>query len=103
MSKRTTHKSLQPPKVAEPEYCYLDDRVKDYAFSEFVKLRSGPRGMLLSFGKGHPELGKQVIFQEILLPYEVAASLSDIIAAQLDQLKAAGLIEIKTPAPNESK
>lgn len=102
MGKRAAQKSDQS-RVDQVEYCYLDDRVKDFAFAEFVKLRSGPRGMLFSFGKGHPELGKVVIFQEILLPFEVAASLSNIIVAQLDQMKTAGLIEVRPIKDDEVK
>jgi len=92
-----------PKSKQRPEPVYLDDQVKDFSFAEFVKLQSGPRGMLFSFGKGHPEVGNIVIFKEIMLPYDVAATLSGIIASQLEQLKAEGLIEIHEADINKVK
>ena len=89
--KRTVSKT--PKSKRGPKEVYLNDQVKDYSFAEFVKLRSGPRGMLFSFGKGHPE--GIVIFKEIMLPYDVAATLSGIITDQLQHLQDEGLIEIR--------
>jgi hypothetical protein len=74
---------------------YLSEEVKNYSFSDFVKLRSFPQGMLFSFGKRHPDSQNPVIFHEILLPFDVAVRLGAIIGGQLERLKEEGLIEIR--------
>lgn len=74
---------------------YLSDEVKNYSFSDYVKLRSFPQGMLFSFAKRHPDSQKPLVFHEVLLPYNVAARLGAIIGGQLEHLRNEGLIEIE--------
>jgi len=73
---------------------YSTESVVDYSFSNFVRVTANQSGMLLSFGKIHPQAGKIIVFDEILLPFEVALSLSKIIQNQFENLKKDGLIEL---------
>ncbi|RKX32792.1 MAG: hypothetical protein DRP46_00420 [Candidatus Zixiibacteriota bacterium] len=84
------------PKKPENEdnYDYVDKAVCNYSISDFVRISSFPRGMLLSFGKSHPQKDKFLIFKEILLPFDIAASLSKIIKEHLDKLRDDGLLEV---------
>ncbi len=81
---------------AKPNVEYLSEAVKNYAFSDHVEVQSFPRGMLFSFAKFHPKTSDVIIFDEILIPFEVAKSLSEIIKGQFDQLVADGKIVLKT-------
>lgn len=81
--------------VSGSEYAYIADSVKDFHFSDFVKIRSGPRGTLMSFGKYHPENEKFMIFSEILLPLDTAYSLMTILEKQFAELQERKLIEVE--------
>jgi len=82
------------------EFYYLSESVKDYTYSDYVRVRSFPRGMILSFGKSQPDESRFSIFHEVLLPFEVAMSLSEIIKRQVDSLIKDGLLE-KKPSRKE--
>ncbi|MCK4856458.1 MAG: hypothetical protein KAT58_00655 [candidate division Zixibacteria bacterium] len=101
MVKTTTKKRARTRNSAaskkSKEYIYPGDRCGEYLWSDYVRVNSGPRGILLSFGQFHPEVGKYQIIKEILLPYEVAISLRTIIGKQIDALTEKGLIEITNP------
>jgi len=72
---------------------YFNNEAKNWEFSDYVRLGAGPRGMMLSFGKFVQEDKKYGIFKEILLPYDVAESLSRVIQEQFKKLLKDGLIE----------
>ena len=74
---------------------YLSESVKDFAFSDYVAVKSGPRGMLLSFGKAHPRSDKFVIFQEVLLPLDVAFSLGRVVQSQFERLIEEGHVQVE--------
>ncbi len=65
---------------------YLNEEAKNWDFSDYVRVTSGPRGMVLSFGKFIREDEKYGIFKEIILPYDVVESLNKIIKQQFDKL-----------------
>ena len=52
-------------------------------------------GMLLSFGKIHPDNEKNTVFREILVPLHVAHSLANILATQMSEMKEKGYIKIE--------
>ena len=84
---------VQEKKTVLPEE-YINETVRDYSFSNFVRLTTNQTGMLFSFGKIHPKESKILIFDEILLPFEVAESLSRIIRDQFEKLQKQGLVEL---------
>lgn len=88
----TAKASEKKAKDREPNYFYVDDEAKQYEFSDFVRVSSFPHGMILYFGKYQPEEKKFGLFGSIVLPFDVAKSLSRLISDQIDQLKAEGLI-----------
>lgn len=93
-AKKDSQKATEKTKKEGP-HTYTDETVKNYSFSDYVKVRSNPRGMLFSFGKIHPDSDKFIIFQEILLPFDIANSLQKIIDDQFKKLSEAGLIEVR--------
>lgn len=101
--KKGNDADAQGKKVFE-EALVLDENIKNYDFADYVQVRSFPRGVLLSFGKSHPEYKKNLMFKEILLPFEVAASVSDIITKQITELKEKGLLTVeKNDGSKESR
>jgi len=74
---------------------YADETVHNYDTANFVKVTSFQWGFLLAIGKMHPTEKKIIMSKEILLPFEVAASLSDIITKHLSNMQEKGLIEVE--------
>jgi len=72
---------------------YLSEEAKNWDFSDYVRVTSGPRGMVLSFGKFIRENRKYGIFKEIILPYDVMESLIKIMRDQFDQLIEQGMLK----------
>lgn len=72
---------------------YLNEKAKEWDFSDYVRVTAGPRGMILSFGKFIREDKKYGIFSEILLPYDVVDALTKVIKQQFENLIEKGLIE----------
>jgi hypothetical protein len=85
------------------EEAYSDQSVKDYSFANFARVTANQSGMLLSFGKVHPKEMKIIIFDEILLPFDVAVSLSKIVQDQFEQLKKQGIIELGQIKPSDER
>ena len=79
----------------DDDYFYMDNSIYNYEYADYVKLNSSPRGMFLAFGKYCPEKKKFGIFKEILLPFDIADALSDIMKNHLQQLEDKKLIERK--------
>jgi predicted GNAT superfamily acetyltransferase len=52
-SKKAIKKSSEAA-YDDKNYIYLDDTVKDFAYSDFVRINTNERGILLAFGKSHP-------------------------------------------------
>lgn len=77
------------------EVVYASEEVKNFAFSDYVKLRTGPRGMLFSFGKRHPDDKKITIYDEMLIPLDVAYVLLQIMKDQFYLLEKNQMIEVK--------
>lgn len=98
--KEAKNKKAADEKKSE-DFFYLSDEVRNFAFSDYVRINSYPRGLVLSFGKRHPEDGKYILFQEILLPFDVAVALREIIGEQIDNLVSRGLLEIRKPTEGE--
>lgn len=90
-------------KEKEPEFYYLNEAVKDYGYSDYVRITSFKRGVLLSFGKMQPDESKFSIFQEILLPFEIAISLSKIIKRQTDKMIEEGILQEAPIKKEDSK
>ena len=105
-AKAANKKNNQKPKVQEikaEDAKYIDPSVQDYSFSDYVRIKSFPQGMLFSFAKRHPEQPTTpLIFKEILLPFGVAERLGIVIKGQLDKLEKEGLIE-RVESPKEEK
>ncbi|MEE9441338.1 MAG: hypothetical protein V3V99_01560 [candidate division Zixibacteria bacterium] len=102
--KSTTKKNSNPKQSKKaPNYRYIDEHAKDFAFFDYVRVRSGARGSLLSFGKSHPESNEFIIFKEILIPLDVAYSLKDILINQFDEMEESGLINIEKPSKKKNK
>ncbi len=76
-------------------HIYGDESVKNYSFFDFVRVRTGKNGSLLSFGKSHPESDKFTVYQEILIPLEIGLKLGEIITNQFKELEASGQIKIE--------
>jgi hypothetical protein len=85
------------------EEAYSDQSVRNYSFANFARVTANQSGMLLSFGKVHPKEMKIIIFDEILLPFDVAVSLSKIVRDQFEQLQKQGLIELGQINPLDEK
>ena len=104
MKKTENQKKKQVKKsdVEEKSYFYFDESVKDFIYSDYVRVNSNRKGMLFSFGKAHPELDKFVIVNEVLLPLDVAYRLKQIIEDQLNQQIEDGVIQIKEEADESS-
>lgn len=104
MTSKTVKAEKHPKKVeqkgSELKYVYADDKVKNYSFSDYVRIRSGVRGILFSFGKQHPESDNVMIYSEVLLPLDVAYNLQQIIAGQFEVLKEKKIIEEKENGSN---
>ncbi len=82
-------------KADQQKYFYVDEGVGNYDYSDFVKLDAFPRGIKLSFGKWYPDKKKFGLFREILLPFDVADALKNVIEKQIADLVDKGLLEIK--------
>jgi len=95
--------SPESGKQSAAEFYYLSESVKDYNFADFVRINSFHRGMILSFGKMQPDERKFSIFQEILLPFEVADSLSKIIKKNMDELIEKGALKKISPEEEGGK
>jgi hypothetical protein len=78
-------------------YFYASESVKDFDFADYVKVSSSPRGMLLSFGKGHPDTNKAMIIREVFLPLDVAHSLKAVIKDQFELLLEQGSVRVEIP------
>lgn len=76
------------------EYIYPDENIKNFEFYDYVRLRSGPRGTLFSFGKKHPEGDKFLIFKEVLIPLDVAYRLMKILNDHFKKMEEDGVINI---------
>jgi hypothetical protein len=87
--------------IKENKDFYLTNDAKNWDYSDYVKVSTSPRGMILSFGKFVLADKKFGIFKEILIPYEVAESLSGIIKAQFDKLIEDGAIKKITETDGE--
>jgi hypothetical protein len=68
------------------EEFYVSEEAKNPEYADHVRFTTTPHGMLLSFGKWRRDQNKFGIFKEILLPYPVAASLSEIIGSHLQTM-----------------
>jgi len=95
---KEVEKKAQPKNKQEKRYVYLDEKVKDFLFSDVVHVRSGIRGMLFSFGKTHPENEKFTIIKEFLLPLDVAFNLMDIMKKQFIELEKKAVIQTEERA-----
>lgn len=65
---------------------YLDESVKNFEYADWVQMRCSPLGMLISFGKTHPDTRKVMIFSEILLPLATANQVGEIISKQMAEI-----------------
>ncbi|MCX6827029.1 MAG: hypothetical protein NTV06_07180 [candidate division Zixibacteria bacterium] len=88
-------KNKMDEKEQTENYRYLDEKVKNFEFADWVRVQCNPLGMLFSFGKSHPEKQEFIIFSEILLPIHTAHSLQQIIMKQLEELQKKGFIKIE--------
>ncbi len=100
---RKSIKKSPESKPASP-VSHLSESVKNYAFADFVSVQSYRRGMLLSFGKSHPNEKEFLVFKEVLLPFDVALSLQRIMKEQMDTLIDSGDLVIDVePKKKRSK
>ncbi|MBD3401654.1 hypothetical protein GF420_02065 [candidate division GN15 bacterium] len=93
---KTKHEAKEPldkSKTQSNQSYYLNPEVKNHEFASFVRSTTTPHGVILGFGKWDVEHEKFALFQEILLPYDVADSLQGILDRQIAQLIDSGKIE----------
>jgi hypothetical protein len=90
-------------KESEKDHYYLNDEPKDFSYSDYVSLRSGAHGILFSFGQSHPEKESYRIIEEILIPYDVALALRDILDMQFVRLEEKGLIKVEKKGDSDEK
>ena len=86
-SKTAKTKKDKSEKKEQKNYFYFDQPGQNQEFSDFVRLSSFPRGILLSFGRWTPEQEEFGIFKEILLPFDTAEALSVIIQKHIEGLE----------------
>lgn len=79
-------------KKKKQNYFYLDEKAKQFDFSDFVRITAYQHGLVLHFGKLQPDSDEFGIYQSILLPFSVADSLSTIIRHQLDRMVEQGFL-----------
>jgi len=96
--KKANSKSIRIEKAE-----YLNEEVKNFDFADYVRVKSYPRGMLLTFGKAHPGEQKFVFFKEIMIPYDVVLSLQKIIIDQIDGLTEQGILKIEGAIDSEAE
>lgn len=101
MSTNTKEKEKLAKKEIKIEEDFLSNEVANYDFADYVRLRSTPRGVIFSFAKLQPEQKKYTHFKQILLPFDVADILSQVIRDHLDDLTEKGLL--KTVKSKEGK
>ncbi|MFH2056301.1 MAG: DUF3467 domain-containing protein [bacterium] len=82
---------------------YVNESAASYSFANFARVTASPSGMLLSFGKIHPKERKILLFDEILLPFEVADALVKIIQDQFAKLEDDGLLQRVPPGATKGK
>lgn len=85
-------KSTKQPTKEIGEF-YISEEAKNYDFADHVRVTSTPHGMILSFGKWRRDKLKFGQYKDILLPYNIATSLSGIITVQIKKLTEQELIE----------
>lgn len=93
MNTKAKKEKLIEDEAADANDFYLSEDAKSWDFSDYVRVTSGPRGMVFSFGKFVRDNNKYGIFKEIILPYDVVESLVKIIQGQFDQLLRDGLLK----------
>ena len=96
-SKTARTKKDKSEKKEEKNYFYFNQPGQNQEFSDFVRVSSYPRGILLSFGRFTPEEQKFAIFEEILLPFDTADALGAIIRNHMKELEDKGVIERAEP------
>lgn len=82
---------------------YVSEEAKNSEFADHVRFTTTPHGMLLSFGKWRRDQNKFGIFREILLPYPVAASLSEIIGNHIQKMVEDGKLKRVTDKERDKK
>lgn len=99
MSKKNGKKTER----SEDNFFYVDSRAAQFEFSDYVRASSTPHGLVLSFGRFNFEQNKFGLFQSILLPFDVAGALDQIIQTQLKELLDKGYSQINEKIEGESK
>jgi len=64
----------------------ISDPVLDFEYSDHVEVTTYNKGVLLSFGKFNPRAEKIIVTKQILLPYDVASSMRDIITEHINNI-----------------
>ncbi len=82
---------------------YVSEEAKNHDYADYVRVTSTPHGMILSFGKWRIDKLKFGLYKDILLPYDVANSLSGVITDQIEKLTEQGLIERRSSKEEEDK
>lgn len=93
MNNKTKEQEKDAKKQLALEESNLSGDVLNYDFADHVRLRSTPRGVIFSFAKLQPEEKEFVHFKQILIPFDVADSLSQVIQGHLNELVEKGLIK----------
>jgi hypothetical protein len=82
-----TDTAKEPGEKAAPEEYYLYEAVKNFEYADHVRIRTTITGVILSFGKFHPQNQKIAVFREVLLPFPVAYSLWQLIKNHMEEVK----------------
>lgn len=89
-----SRKSMAPKNGREnTHYFQLESAREKHEFSDFVQMHAYANGIQLSFGRWSPEDEKFAIFRKILLPFDTAESLSNMIQKTMSTLEKQGVIK----------
>jgi len=92
----------QPTKEVEQDF-YVSEEAKNHDYADYVRVTGTPHGMILSFGKWRRDELKFGLYKDILLPYDVATSLSEIINNQIEELIKKGHLKRRSSKQEEDK
>lgn len=73
-------------KITKLEVENINDPVLDFDYSDHVEITTYNKGVLLSFGKFNPSVEKIILTKQIMLPYDVASSMRDIITEHINNI-----------------
>jgi hypothetical protein len=75
--------SKSKPRSKAPRVVYASSERPAIEYADFVRLSTGPNGIVFGFGQNHPTRKEVSLTYEVLVPYDVAARFHNILTEQL--------------------